>query len=287
MIIIQSQVEKRFIETLEAVKEKPGNKRCLWLELSHLPEISRSALQEVVSEACRLFQNDDYQLFLLEQKGIIIVGNGITIEQMELFYHAVQTALDVTLVSKNITLYELWLQWGEVSVMAETLLQDKQANIQQRKQREVENQRQQILDLSFSPEEVQRMRDKRKLRIHTEVMVVEDDLFSRKLVCNALEKHHSTTVVENGYAALTTYVSAAPDIIFLDIDLPDISGHEICAKLMEIDPKAHIIMLSGNGDRENVMRAIEQGAKGFVGKPFSREKLLQHIQKCPTHKKSA
>ena len=78
-----------------------------------------------------------------------------------------------------------------------------------------------------------------------------------------------------------SYVNKAPDVLFLDIGLPDINGHEVLEKLFKLDPDAYVVMFSGNGDKENIMKAVELGAKGFVGKPFSQEKLLQYIQKSP------
>ena len=75
--------------------------------------------------------------------------------------------------------------------------------------------------------------------------------------------------------------SASCDVLVLDINLPDIEGFDVLAKLRQIDPEGYIVMLSGNGDRENVIRAIEQGAKGFVGKPFSPKKLTDYIFKSP------
>ena len=77
------------------------------------------------------------------------------------------------------------------------------------------------------------------------------------------------------------YVNKAPDVLFLDIGLPDINGHDVLERLFKLDPQAYVVMFSGNGDRENVLKAVELGAKGFVGKPFTQEKLIQYIEKSP------
>lgn len=69
--------------------------------------------------------------------------------------------------------------------------------------------------------------------------------------------------------------------MFLDINLPDISGHDVLARLRDIDPQIYAVMLSGHTQSENVMEALKMGAKGFVSKPFTKEKLLQYIAKCP------
>ena len=77
------------------------------------------------------------------------------------------------------------------------------------------------------------------------------------------------------------YVNKAPAVRFLDIGLPDIDGHTVLKKVFEIDPDAYVVMFSGNGDKENVMKAVKTGAKGFVGKPFTKDKLYQYIDKSP------
>ena len=76
-------------------------------------------------------------------------------------------------------------------------------------------------------------------------------------------------------------------MIFLDIDLPDVNGHEVLSSILKIDANAHIIMLSGNSDQENVVNAIKAGAKGFVAKPFLKDRLYKYIDECPMimHKK--
>ena len=71
-----------------------------------------------------------------------------------------------------------------------------------------------------------------------------------------------------------------PDMIFLDIGLPDVTGLEILDEIFQIDPKAHVVMLSGNGSRDNVVGAIQKGARDFIGKPFTVEKLHVAMTKC-------
>ena len=59
------------------------------------------------------------------------------------------------------------------------------------------------------------------------------------------------------------------------------NGHDILAKILALDSEAFIVMLTGQGSRDNVLRAVEAGAKGFVGKPFTPDKLHSYTQKCP------
>jgi two-component system chemotaxis response regulator CheY len=125
---------------------------------------------------------------------------------------------------------------------------------------------------------LQQRRDKRPTPV---VQFVEDDLFSRKLLVNSLPEDYGVSQSGTGHDAVETYLTSAPDVLFLDIGLPDIDGHKVLERILTLDPKAYIIMLSGKGDRETIVKSIETGAKGFIGKPFTRQKLLSYIQNSP------
>lgn len=126
---------------------------------------------------------------------------------------------------------------------------------------------------------------RRKEHQKPQVMIIEDDPFSRRLVENVLGGQFSLTVLSDADHALATYVSRAPNVLFLDIDLPNVSGQEILEKIIAIDPEAYVIMFSGNSDQHNIAQAMSHGAKGFVAKPFTSGKLLQYIERCPTIQK--
>ena len=67
----------------------------------------------------------------------------------------------------------------------------------------------------------------------------------------------------------------APDILFLDIQMPEMDGHEILLKIKEKMPNLYVVMVSGNSDIENVKRAIALGANGFLVKPLNINKLKE------------
>lgn len=120
-----------------------------------------------------------------------------------------------------------------------------------------------------------------------QLMIIEDDAFSRRLVENILQKQYKLTGLEDAEVALATYANLAPDLLFLDINLPDVSGHELLERIIAMDPEAYVVMLSGNADKANIMQAMGKGAKGFVAKPFNREKLFQYIERCPSIRKES
>jgi two-component system chemotaxis response regulator CheY len=114
------------------------------------------------------------------------------------------------------------------------------------------------------------------------VMVVEDDLFARNIATNALKGKFKVVEVADGGKAVQEYLSHSPDIVFLDIHLPNKKGYQILDEILELDPKAFVVMLSADAAKESVTQCVKSGAKGFVAKPFRGEKLFDYVRKCPT-----
>jgi two-component system chemotaxis response regulator CheY len=126
----------------------------------------------------------------------------------------------------------------------------------------------------------QDIQQRRSNRPAAELMMIEDDGFSRRLVENVLQKQYALTSLSDASDAIDRYARIAPDLLFLDINLPDVTGHELLERLLTIDPQAHVVMLSGNADQANIVTAMRKGAKGFIAKPFTKEKLFQYIERC-------
>lgn len=110
------------------------------------------------------------------------------------------------------------------------------------------------------------------------ILLVEDDKVTRRLVSNVFKDNYAVITAENAEEAVTNYLLHAPDIVFLDINLPDTNGFDVLHQIIDIDNDAHVIMFSGNSYLDNVTHALTHGAKGFIAKPFKREKLTHYIQ---------
>jgi two-component system chemotaxis response regulator CheY len=119
------------------------------------------------------------------------------------------------------------------------------------------------------------------------VLLVEDDPVSLHLTRKALGTECQVITAQNGMEARNAYVLNAPDLVFLDIGLPDVDGHKVLERLLALEPGAHVIMLSGNSYRQEIVKAVQAGAKGFIGKPFTREKLLQALRTSPAYREYA
>jgi two-component system, chemotaxis family, chemotaxis protein CheY len=114
------------------------------------------------------------------------------------------------------------------------------------------------------------------------IMLVEDDLFSRNIAKNALRSKFKLIEVSDGAKATQEYLAHSPDVLFLDIHLPNKKGPQILREIMEVDPQAYVVMLSADSAKDRIMHCMEIGAKGFIAKPFRGDKLFDYIRKCPT-----
>lgn len=116
-------------------------------------------------------------------------------------------------------------------------------------------------------------------KIMTKVLLVEDDPVTRWMVRCALKDECEFACAPTAYKTFSMYSSYNPDIIFLDISLPDDSGYKILQWIIKNDPGAFVVMFSSNNSMVSILEALQKGASGFISKPFLREHLLQYINR--------
>lgn len=113
------------------------------------------------------------------------------------------------------------------------------------------------------------------------VLIVDDTAFMRGSIRMMLERNGFEIIgeAENGKVAIQRYQELKPDIVTMDITMPEMDGISAVKGIMEIDPKAKIMMISAMGQETCVKDAVLSGAKGFVVKPFAEEKLIKALEK--------
>jgi two-component system chemotaxis response regulator CheY len=83
----------------------------------------------------------------------------------------------------------------------------------------------------------------------------------------------------NGEVSISKYVECQPDVVTMDITMPDMSGIEALKKIRELDPEARVVMVSAMGQESMVKEAIISGAKSFIVKPFKEDHIVQMLKK--------
>jgi len=113
------------------------------------------------------------------------------------------------------------------------------------------------------------------------IMIVDDAEFMRMVIRDILVKqgHEVVAEVADGECAIQKYQEVKPDLVLMDIILPDMEGTRTLQKLLDLDPEAKVVMCSSLGQKTVVMESIKIGAKDFIVKPFEPDKVLEVIEK--------
>ncbi|MBC8061491.1 MAG: response regulator [Clostridiaceae bacterium] len=116
----------------------------------------------------------------------------------------------------------------------------------------------------------------------TRVLIVDDAAFMRMMIKDILEKNGFEVIGEasNGIKAVELYKKDKPDIVTMDITMPDMDGIQAVKAIKEFDPTAKVIMCSAMGQQTMVMDAIRAGARDFIVKPFQADRVLEAIKKA-------
>lgn len=113
------------------------------------------------------------------------------------------------------------------------------------------------------------------------VLIVDDATFMRMMLKDILTKNGYDVVGEgvNGEDGFNQYKSLKPDLVTLDITMPEMDGLTCLKKIKEFDSSANIIMVSAMGQQVIVLDAIKSGAKDFLVKPFQQDRVIEAVKK--------
>lgn len=114
------------------------------------------------------------------------------------------------------------------------------------------------------------------------VLVVDDAMFMRATLKKLLTEAGFEVAgeAENGQVAVERYQELKPDVVMMDITMPEMNGLEALKEIMKIDPGAKVVMCTALGQERTVMEAVEAGAKDYIIKPFKAEKVLAVVKKA-------
>ncbi len=139
---------------------------------------------------------------------------------------------------------------------------------------------------SLAAEEIRAMRhvlreakSTRFYRRPLQVLLVEDDDLTRRVAGNVLKNDYTLITAKDAYEAVVNYLLYAPDVVFLDIDLPDQNGFTVLDQVISCDEDAFVVMFSSHDSLDNIVKSLTHGAHGFVTKPLHRGRL-QHYLDC-------
>ena len=114
------------------------------------------------------------------------------------------------------------------------------------------------------------------------ILIVDDAAFMRMMIKDILTKNGYNVVAEaeNGLKAIDKYNETKPDLVLMDITMPEMDGLQALKKIKGADANAKIIMCSAMGQQAMVIDSIQSGAKDFIVKPFQAERVLEAVKKA-------
>ena len=113
------------------------------------------------------------------------------------------------------------------------------------------------------------------------ILICDDAAFMRMMIKDILTKNGYTVIgeAENGAKAVEKYAEMKPDLVLMDITMPEMDGIQALKKIKEADPSATVIMCSAMGQQAMVIESIQSGAKDFIVKPFQADRVLEAVRK--------
>ena len=113
------------------------------------------------------------------------------------------------------------------------------------------------------------------------ILICDDAAFMRMMIKDILTKngYNIAGEAENGAKAVEKYAELKPDLVLMDITMPEMDGIEALKKIKNSDPSASVIMCSAMGQQAMVIESIQSGAKDFIVKPFQADRVIEAVQK--------
>ena len=114
------------------------------------------------------------------------------------------------------------------------------------------------------------------------ILICDDAAFMRMMIKDILTKNGYNVVgeAENGLKAVEKYQETKPDLVLMDITMPEMDGIQALKKIKQADPNASVVMCSAMGQQAMVIESIQTGARDFIVKPFQPDRVLEAVKKA-------
>lgn len=114
------------------------------------------------------------------------------------------------------------------------------------------------------------------------ILICDDAAFMRMMIKDILVKngYNIAGEAENGVKAVEKYQETNPDLVLMDITMPEMDGIQALKKIKAIDPNASVVMCSAMGQQAMVIESIQSGARDFIVKPFQSDRVIEAVKKA-------
>lgn len=281
MMVITQNAEKTLAKDLKRTYVNAPDDYCFLINFSRLSIPKEEWLEAMSIVSLSLQSMKAMKVYICHDNDAFILANNMPPKTFYIFVRALAKKLSFSSLENFCTAHQLENTWKKLDSIC-TYKLDSLDRLN--KVNNIRNMDDTVLDFeekSYDHDLLSTLAERRRKHKMPHIFVVDDDAMSRSLIRVSLQGEHQIEFCADGTQALSGYVKYAPDVLFLDIGLPYKTGHELIQDILTIDPSAYIIMFSGLKDKSNVLKSIENGAKGYITKPFSRDHLLRYIRKSP------
>jgi two-component system chemotaxis response regulator CheY len=282
MDIVSQHIEESLVSEVISLKEKRTTAQCLHFHLSKLNAKSKNfetqALLNAAKEGLHNIEGTIYPCSDLDLFMIFKMSDPEPLRQvitnLRFFYanDPLACGSEEEGISRFVTSYQLPKDYENFFFICNRKLLAFQAEEEKRRKK-----KQEIISIQVEQHLWKNALYNRAHRQSLCILLIEDQAFSRQLLKDSLSKEYITLAAKDATEGLYLYSLNAPDIVFLDIELPDHSGHEVLHHLLNFDPLAFIVMTTASSDSDDVKRAIAEGARGYIVKPFTLQKINQYV----------
>lgn len=247
--------------------------RCIRLEIPEQSTVSRIQLEHELNQIVYEYREADLDLLYCSDQDLFLIGR---VTQQEALNTLQQQLIELYPPhdSPVVTSYDLFYNWREIRKILSDKLAPDQSPAKKLSQPAA------FGDVGALHEVFANARQLRPARNPLHILLVEDDGLTRHMTEKLFKSDYAITAVPDAQQAIEHYLMRAPDIVFLDINLPDHNGFDVLRCILANDPEAYVVMFSGNDHISNIIDAIEAGASGFVAKPFKQAKMRHYIEDC-------
>lgn len=237
------------------------------------PQLSRAAVMAILEREVKDFEGS---IIACPDDDVLVICRQTESSKLEDIALRISGAINgYTHPGDEYTLFDMRRDWRAVH----GLLIDKARGHSQSTDAEFHNPRPMLMasELEGLWHVFQQARRHRQTRDPMTILLIEDDSITQRITKNLLKDNYVLYIAGTGKEAIDLYLQKAPDLVFLDINLPDANGLDLLSQINDIDPDAYVVMFSGNDTLENITASLSGGAHGFVAKPFRKERLRHYI----------
>jgi CheY-like chemotaxis protein len=249
--------------------------RCLHIQ--HKSDMSDEWINDTLHRLSESHQETDCEVIHCVDKDILFISRHLRVDEIyEIADDFIRANYNTQGKAGDIALYDMWHDWR---ILKDLLINKTPIYVPEEPATALYN----FGEIDALKAMFDEAKQKRAARSPAHVMIVEDDLLTRRMVTGTFKDNYAIITAENAQDAVTNYFMHAPDIVFLDIGLPDVSGFDVLRQILRNDPNAYVVMFSGNSYLDNVAKAMSEGASGFISKPFKKYKMRHYIEESALH----